>query len=233
MRTEHPAKVLIVEDEEALADSIRYNLEREGYVVTVASDGRRALHLARLDPPDLVLLDLMLPGLPGLDVCRAIRAESEVPIIILSAKDAESDRVVGLELGADDYVAKPFSMRELLARVGANLRRVAMYSEAGADEILEGAGVRLDVSRHEASVDGVGVEFRPKEFELLATFLKRPGRLLTRDFLLDEVWGPGFFGDSKTLDVHIRRIRKKIESDPHRPARLVTVRGLGYKYVDG
>lgn len=229
------ARILIVEDESSLADSIRYNLEREGYAVFVASDGRRALHLATTEAPDLVLLDLMLPEMSGLDVCRAIRSTSTVPIIILTAKDAEVDRVAGLELGADDYVTKPFSMRELLARVGANLRRAAM-SVAPDDlevEILEGGPVKLDVSRHEAKVRGEKVEFRPKEFQLLTAFLRRPGRLLTRDFLIDEVWGPGYFGDTKTLDVHIRRIRSKIEEDPHRPEFLVTVRGLGYKYVDG
>jgi two-component system response regulator RegX3 len=227
-------RILIVEDETGLADSIRYNLEREGYAVDVAHTGREALRRARSEPPDLILLDLMLPEMPGLDVCRTIRAESSVPIIIVTAKDAEADRVAGLEVGADDYVTKPFSMRELIARVSANLRRIAMSEvEPPSDEILEVGRVRVDVSRHEAHVGGRLVDFRPKEFDLLVAFLRRPGRLLTRDFLVEEVWGPGYYGDMKTLDVHIGRIRTKVEEDPHRPVVLVTVRGLGYKLVDG
>ena len=234
MTIDRARRILIVEDEASLADSIRYNLEREGYEVDVVLDGRDALRLARRNPPDLVLLDLMLPEMPGLDVCRALRAESNVPIIIVTAKDAEADRVVGLEVGADDYVTKPFSMRELIARVSANLRRAAMSvaTDDATKDVLAGGPLRLDIARHEATVRGTAVEFRPKEFELLSTFLRRMGRLLTREFLIEEVWGPGYYGDMKTLDVHIRRIRKKIEEDPHRPAHLVTVRGLGYKFVD-
>ena len=234
MATDRAHRVLIVEDEVSLADSIRYNLEREGYAVGIAHDGREALQQARREPPDLVLLDLMLPETTGLDVCRALRAESNVPIIIVTAKDAEVDKVAGLEVGADDYVTKPFSMRELIARVSANLRRAAM-SASGPDfeeGILEAGPVRLDLERHEATVRGRAVDFRPKEFDLLTMFVDRTGRLLTRDFLIEEVWGPGYFGDTKTLDVHIRRIRNKIEEDPHRPVHLVTVRGLGYKYID-
>jgi two-component system response regulator RegX3 len=234
MTTDLGRRILIVEDEAGLADSIRYNLEREGYEVDVVLDGRDALRQARQSPPDLVLLDLMLPEIAGLDVCRTLRAESSVPIIIVTAKDAEADKVAGLEVGADDYVTKPFSMRELIARVSANLRRVAMTvptSDLGED-ILEGGPVRLDITRHEATVRGRPVDFRPKEFDLVSTFLRRMGRLLTREFLIEEVWGPGYYGDMKTLDVHIRRIRNKIEEDPHRPVHLVTVRGLGYKYVD-
>ncbi len=234
--TDRTHRVLIVEDEASLADSIRYNLEREGYEVVVAHDGREAMRLVRKESPDLVLLDLMLPMMSGLDVCRSLRAESSVPIIIVTAKDGEADKVAGLELGADDYVTKPFAMRELMARVGANLRRVTMGEPVFSpeqDEILEGGPVRLNISRHEASVRGKQVEFRPKEFELISTFLSRMGRLLSRDFLIDEVWGPGHYGEMKTLDVHIRRIRKKIEEDPHKPVHLVTVRGLGYKYLDG
>ena len=234
MTTDRARRVLIVEDETSLADSIRYNLEREGYAVDVAYDGRDALRHARLEPPDLVLLDLMLPEMAGLDVCRALRAESNVPIIMVTAKDAEADKVAGLELGADDYLTKPFSMRELVARVSANLRRVAMAvpAQEQPEDILEGGPVRLDVFRHEATVRGQPVDFRPKEFELVSTFLRRMGRLLSREFLIEEVWGPGYYGDMKTLDVHIRRIRTKIEEDPHRPVHLVTVRGLGYKYKD-
>jgi two-component system response regulator RegX3 len=225
-------RILIVEDEQSLADSVRYNLEREGYAVSVAGDGRRALERFRAESPALVILDLMLPELSGLDVCKAIRAESDVPIIIVTAKDAEADKVTGLELGADDYVTKPFSVRELISRVRANLRRSRMRAEAVTDDILEGAGVEMDVVRHEVLVRGEAVAFPPKEFELLEAFLRRKGRLLTRDFLIEEVWGHDYFGDTKTLDVHVKRVRRKIESEPHRPTHLLTVRGLGYKFVD-
>jgi two-component system, OmpR family, response regulator RegX3 len=226
------ARVLIVEDEEALADSVRYNLEREGYEVVLAADGRRALERFREQPPALVILDLMLPELSGLDVCRAIRAESDVPIIIVTAKDAEADKVTGLELGADDYVTKPFSIRELVSRVRANLRRSSMRPEASTDDRLEGGDVDMDVVRHEVRVGGDLVAFPPKEFELLEAFLRRKGRLLTRGFLIEEVWGHDYFGDTKTLDVHVKRIRRKIERDAHEPEHLLTVRGLGYKFVD-
>lgn len=226
-------RILIVEDEESLADSIRYNLEQEGFAVDIAGDGRRALERFRDRPASLVILDLMLPEVSGLDVCRTIRAESSVPIIMVTAKDAEADRVTGLELGADDYVTKPFSMRELVSRVRANLRRMRMAEPATSDEeVLRGGPVELDVGRHEARVRGETVAFPPKEFELLETFLRRSGRLLTRDLLIDEVWGSDYFGDTKTLDVHVKRIRQKIEEDPHNPVHLVTVRGLGYKFVD-
>jgi len=227
-----PARILVVEDEEALADTLRYNLEREGYTVSVAPDGRRALERFRADAPTLVILDLMLPEMSGLDVCRAIRAESDVPIIMVTAKDSEADKVAGLELGADDYVTKPFSVRELISRVRANLRRVRAPAAVGrGEEILEGGSVRMDVARHEVMVGGEAVAFPPKEFELLETLLRRKGRLLTRDFLIAEVWGPDYFGDTKTLDVHVKRLRRKIEADPHHPVHLVTVRGLGYKFV--
>jgi two-component system response regulator RegX3 len=226
-------RVLLVEDEEALVDTIRYNLEREGYVVTDVADGRTALERLRAEPPSIVILDLMLPEMSGLDVCRAIRAESDVPIIMVTAKDSEADKVTGLELGADDYVTKPFSMRELVSRVRANLRRVRTpLPEAVADEILAAGPVRMDVERHEVTVAGEAVAFPPKEFELLETFLRRKGRLLTRDFLIETVWGPDYFGDTKTLDVHVKRLRRKFEDDPHRPSHLLTVRGLGYKFVD-
>ncbi len=228
------ARILIVEDAEALADTVRYNLEREGYSVTIAPDGRRALERFRSDTPALVILDLMLPELSGLDVCRAIRAESDVPIIMVTAKDAEADKVAGLELGADDYVTKPFSVRELISRVRANLRRVRRQATPvlTEEEVLAGGPVRMDVSRHEVSVRGEPAALPPKEFELLEAFLRRKGRLLTRDFLIEEVWGPSYFGDTKTLDVHVKRLRRKIEENPHRPVNLVTVRGLGYKFVD-
>jgi two-component system response regulator RegX3 len=222
-----------VEDEASLADSIRYNLEREGFAVDVAADGRRALERFRNHQPDLVILDLMLPEVTGLDVCRAIRAESTVPVVMVTAKDSEADKVAGLELGADDYVTKPFSMRELVSRVRANLRRARMAEPLGdGEEVLLGGPVELNVARHEATVRGEPVTLPPKEFELLETFLRRKGRLLTRDLLIDTVWGSDYFGDTKTLDVHVKRIRRKIEEDPHHPAHLVTVRGLGYKFVE-
>jgi two-component system, OmpR family, response regulator RegX3 len=227
------ARILVVEDEESLADSVRYNLEREGYAVSVATDGRRALERFRTDPPALVILDLMLPEVSGLDVCRTIRTESDVPIIMVTAKDSEADKVAGLELGADDYVTKPFSMRELVSRVRANLRRTRpQVATAPADEVLVGGPVRMDVARHEVAVREDAVSLPPKEFELLEAFLRRKGRLLTRDFLIEEVWGPDYFGDTRTLDVHVKRLRRKLEDDPHQPEYLLTVRGLGYKFVD-
>ncbi len=227
------ARILVVEDEEALADSVRYNLEREGYAVSVATDGRRALERFRAEPPTLVILDLMLPELSGLDVCRMLRSESDVPIIMVTAKDSEADKVTGLELGADDYVTKPFSMRELVSRVRANLRRTLAQAPAvQVEDVLAGGPVRMDVARHEVSVREESVALPPKEFELLETFLRRKGRLLTRDFLIEEVWGTDYFGDTRTLDVHVKRLRRKLEGDPHRPVHLLTVRGLGYKFVD-
>ena len=230
---EPAAYILIVEDEESLADSVRYNLEREGFRVAVASDGRRALDRFRAEQPSLVILDLMLPEISGLDVCRTIRAESDVPIIMVTAKDSEADKVAGLELGADDYVTKPFSVRELVSRVRAHLRRASMRGElAPAEDVLRGGPVEMDVSRHEVRVRGEGVGFPPKEFELLEAFLRRKDRLLTRLFLIEEVWGADYVGDTKTLDVHVKRLRQKIESDPHDPAHLVTIRGLGYKFLD-
>ena len=225
-------RILIVEDEESLADSVRYNLEREGYVVVVARDGRAAIERFRDADVSLVILDLMLPEMSGLDVCRAIRAESDVPIIMVTAKDSEADKVTGLELGADDYVTKPFSVRELVSRVRANLRRSAMRQAVNLEDVVNGGAVQMDVARHEVRVQGESVAFPPKEFELLETFLRRKGRLLTRDFLIEEVWGADYFGDTKTLDVHVKRLRRKIERDPHRPEHLLTVRGLGYKFVD-
>jgi two-component system response regulator RegX3 len=227
------ARILVVEDEESLADSVRYNLEREGYGVAVVGDGRRALERFRADSPALVILDLMLPEMSGLDLCRMIRAESDVPIIMVTAKDSEADKVTGLELGADDYVTKPFSMRELVSRVRANLRRTRPQGlPEPVEEVLSGGPVRMDVARHEVSVRGTSVALPPKEFELLETFLRRRGRLLTREFLIDEVWGPDYFGDTRTLDVHVKRLRRKVEEDPHHPRHLLTVRGLGYKFVD-
>ena len=227
------ARILVVEDERSLADSIRYNLEREGYEVVTAEDGRSGLERFYAHAPDLVILDLMLPELSGLDVCRAIRARSTVPIVIVTAKDAEADKVTGLELGADDYVTKPFSVRELVSRVRAHLRRASMSPAAETNTgILRGGPLELDVERHEVTLRGDPVRLPPKEFELLETLLRRKGRLLTRMFLIEEVWGGDYVGDTKTLDVHVKRLRQKLEDDPHEPAHLLTVRGLGYKFVD-
>jgi two-component system response regulator RegX3 len=226
------SKVLLVEDESALSESISYNLLREGFSVVTAADGERAMDRFRAERPAIVILDLMLPKMSGLDVCRAIRLESQVPILILTAKDAESDKVAGLELGADDYVTKPFSMRELVSRVRAHLRRAELALVAGTEGRLVGGSVEVDPERHEAFVRGDAVSLTPKEFELLETLIARKGRLLTRQFLIAEIWGPDYFGDTKTLDVHIKRLRQKIEEDPHRPRHIATVRGLGYKFLD-
>ena len=222
-------RILLVEDEIALSDPLSYLLGREGYEVEVASDGLAAIAAFDRSGADLVLLDLMLPGLPGTEVCREIRTRSTVPIIMLTAKDSEIDIVVGLELGADDYITKPYSTRELLARIRAVLRRrieVEDFDEA----ILEGGRVRMDVDRHTVEVDGSPVPMPLKEFELLELLMRNPGRVLTRGQLIDRVWGSDYFGDTKTLDVHIKRIRSKIEVHPSEPVQLVTVRGLGYRF---
>ena len=222
-------RILLVEDEIALSDPLSYLLGREGYEVEVAADGPAAIAAFDRAGADLVLLDLMLPGLPGTEVCREIRTRSTVPIIMLTAKDSEIDIVVGLELGADDYITKPYSTRELLARIRAVLRRrieVEDFDEA----ILEGGRVRMDVDRHTVEVDGSSVPMPLKEFELLELLMRNPGRVLTRGQLIDRVWGSDYFGDTKTLDVHIKRIRSKIEVQPSEPVQLVTVRGLGYRF---
>ena len=225
-------RILIVEDEPALAESVQYSLSREGFDVEVASDGEKALERFRTSSPDLVVLDLMLPRLSGLDVCRIVRGESSVPIVIVTAKDGEADKVAGLELGADDYVTKPFSMRELISRVRALLRRAGMAAQPEPVEVLRGGSVELDVGKHEAQVGGEPMSLPPKEFELLEAFLRRKGRLLTREFLIEEVWGSDYYGDTRTLDVHVKRLRQKVEAHPHDPAHLLTVRGLGYRFVD-
>jgi len=222
-------RILLVEDEIALSDPLSFLLEREGYEVEVAADGPSAVEAFDRAGADLVLLDLMLPGLPGTEVCREIRSRSTVPIIMLTAKDSEIDIVVGLELGADDYVTKPYSTRELLARIRAVLRRrieIEDFDEA----VIEGGRVRMDVDRHTVEVDGEPVPMPLKEFELLELLMRNPGRVLTRGQLIDRVWGSDYFGDTKTLDVHIKRIRSKIEDSPSEPTRLVTVRGLGYRF---
>ncbi len=224
-------RVLIVEDEPALADSIRYGLEREGYECTVLSDGIRAVDFVRSWRPDLVLLDLMLPGMPGTDVCREIRRIGNVPIVMVTAKDTEADKVLGLELGADDYITKPFSMRELIARVRAVLRRAGVAAEtAGRRDGLGGRARPIDTERHEVRVNGDVVDMPPKEFALLEVLLRRAGKLVTRDAIIAQVWGEDYYGDTRTLDVHVKRIRAKIEEDPRSPRHVRTVRGLGYRF---
>lgn len=222
-------RILIVEDEPSLSDPLSFLLRREGYDTEIAADGRDALAAFDRDGADLVLLDLMLPGLSGTEVCRELRTRSSVPIIMLTAKDSEVDIVVGLELGADDYMTKPYSTRELLARIRAVLRRRVEVDDID-DAVLEVGPVRMDVDRHAVSVSGGEVAMPLKEFELLELLLRNAGRVLTRGQLIDRVWGADYFGDTKTLDVHIKRIRSKIEIDPSQPTLLVTVRGLGYRF---
>ena len=235
--------ILIVEDEESLADPLAFLLQKEGFEPIVANDGPTALEEFDQRDIDIVLLDLMLPGMSGTDVCKQLRATSNVPVIMVTARDSEIDKVVGLELGADDYVTKPYSSRELIARIRAVLRRGAdaasssnaapaepAVEELVPDQILEGGRVRMDVERHTVAVDGEPVSMPLKEFDLLEYLLRNAGRVLTRGQLIDRIWGANYVGDTKTLDVHVKRLRSKIELQPSRPKHLVTVRGLGYKF---
>jgi two-component system response regulator RegX3 len=221
-------RILLVEDEIALSEPLSFLLSKEGYNVTVADTGTRAVEAFAAGEFDLILLDLMLPGIPGTEVCRQIRTMSQVPIIMLTAKDSEVDIVVGLELGADDYVTKPYSTRELLARIRAVLRR--RIDEPESDAVLSSGHIALDVDRHTLHVNGTLTAMPLKEFELLEFLMRNEGRVLTRGQLIDRVWGSDYFGDTKTLDVHIKRIRSRIEADPKEPELLVTVRGLGYRF---
>ena len=221
-------RVLVVEDEESYREALTYMLRKEGFDVVEAADGTAGLAEYDRSGADIVLLDLMMPGLPGTEVCRQLRLRGPVPVIMLTARDSEIDKVVGLELGADDYVTKPFSHRELVARIRAVLRR-------GTDvelvpDVVESAGVRMDVERHEVSVNGDRVKLALKEFELLEMLLRNAGRVMTRGQLIDRIWGADYVGDTKTLDVHVKRLRSKLEADPANPRYLVTVRGLGYKF---
>ncbi|GAA1390405.1 response regulator transcription factor [Luteococcus peritonei] len=221
-------RVLIIEDEDSYREATAFMLRKEGFEVSEAPDGARGIGEFERTGADLVLLDLMLPGMPGTEVCRQLRSRSNVPIIMVTARDSEIDKVVGLELGADDYVTKPFSHRELVARIRAVLRR-------GQDtdllpELIEAGGVRMDVERHEVTVDGEPIRLALKEFELLELLLRNSGRVMTRGQLIDRIWGADYVGDTKTLDVHVKRLRAKIERDPSNPVLLVTVRGLGYKF---
>lgn len=222
-------RILIVEDEPSLAEPLAFLLEREGYEPTICADGLTAVAEFDRSGTDLVLLDLMLPGLSGTEVCREIRSRSSVPIIMLTAKDSEIDIVVGLELGADDYVTKPYSSRELLARIRAILRR-RVEDEIDSESVLESGTVRMDTERHTVSVSGKETKMPLKEFELLEVLLRNAGRVLTRGQLIDRVWGADYYGDTKTLDVHIKRIRSRIEANPSEPTMLLTVRGLGYRF---
>ena len=224
-------RILVIEDEASYRDPLAYLLRKEGYEVSVAETGPDGLAEYDRGGADLVLLDLMLPGLAGTDVCRELRRRGDVAVIMLTAKDDEIDKIVGLELGADDYVTKPYSGRELLARIKAVLRRRAT-SEPADGEVLTAAGVRLDPDRHTVEVDGAEVAFPLKEFDLLELLARNVGRVLTRGQIIDRVWGSDYVGDTKTLDVHVKRIRAKIEPDPAAPVRLLTVRGLGYKLAD-
>lgn len=228
------SKVLLVEDDRNLQEAIRYNLVAEGYEVLVAGDGEKALSLARSNRPDLLVLDLMLPGLGGIEVCRTLRREgSTAAVIMLTARDSEVDRVAGLETGADDYVVKPFSMRELLARVSAQLRRTDMLSSASGvveTDIVETGDMHIDRAARRVTLAGQEIELRPREFDLLAFLAARPGRVYSRDQLLQEVWGFDYAGDTRTVDVHVRWLRLKIEKDPSAPVRLQTVRGVGYRF---
>jgi two-component system response regulator RegX3 len=244
-------KVLLAEDDESFIDALVIGLTREGFDVTVARDGNEALRLFAADEPDLVLLDLMLPRLSGIDVCRSIRARSTVPIIMVTAKGTEIDTVVGLEVGADDYVAKPYRLRELVARMRAVLRRTPSLDEVhagapagagaalnhtnshdgpGASAVLEAGGIQIDPDRHLVFVRGSDVHLRRKEFELLSLLMENAGRLLTRDVLIDRIWGSDYFGDTKTLDVHIKRLRSHVEEDPSSPKLITTIRGVGYRF---
>jgi DNA-binding response OmpR family regulator len=222
-------KILVVEDEPTLCATLKYNLERDGYTVWIASDGEAGLASARKNRPGLIVLDIMLPGLDGLEVCRILRRETTVPIILLTAKSEEIDKVVGLEIGADDYITKPFSTRELLARVRALLRRAESQPESQ-KETLNAGPIMVDQQRRQAFRDGEALTLKPKEYDLLSYLMNNRGRAFTRDQLLNNVWGYDFVGDSRTVDVHVRWLREKIEEEPSKPVRLITVRGVGYRF---
>jgi two-component system response regulator RegX3 len=223
-------KILIVEDESSFSEALAFLLGKEGFEVTVAEDGRQALDMYAKNGADLILLDLMIPVISGIEVCRTIRTTSQVPIIMLTAKDSEIDKVVGLELGADDYVTKPYSSRELIARIKAVLRRGIADDSTDADHgIHTVAGIKLDTGKHQVTINGDVVSLPLKEFELLEFLMRNAGRVLTRSQLIDRVWGGDYYGDTKTLDVHIKRLRAKIEADPANPVLIQTIRGLGYK----
>ena len=229
-------KILVVEDDQTLKETLAYNLNRQGYVVETATDGKIAVEIAGKLEPDLVILDIMLPIIDGYEVCRILRKNSNVPIIMLTARDDEIDRVLGLEIGADDYLTKPFSMRELLARVKAQIRRIrfdredSITKDQSYDDIITYENLKIDLSRREVLIEGQPVSLKPKEYDLLLYLARHQGQVLTRNMLLEEVWGWDYSGGSRTVDVHIRWLREKIEPDPSHPTRLVTVRGAGYRF---
>lgn len=223
--------ILLVEDEAAYRDTLTFKLSRDGYDVVAVGNGQEAVDRFERARPDLVLLDLMLPGLSGTEVCRQIRQKSSVPVIMLTAKDSEIDKVVGLEIGADDYVTKPYSYRELVARIKAVLRRGAAEEEDSRESTLRVGRVAMNTDRHEVAIDGEKAAMPLREFELLELFMRNPDRVLTRTQIIDRIWGPDYIGDTKTLDVHVKRLRSKIEVEPSKPTMLQTVRGLGYKLV--
>lgn len=241
MQSEQKITILVVEDEPTLVDTLEYNLTRQGYAVSTASEGFKALELARSLRPDLIVLDVMLPGLDGFEICRILRQEMSTPILMLTARDDEIDKVVGLEVGADDYLTKPFSMRELVARVKAHLRRVRLIREEMGEETtadsrqqtatgLTFGALRIDPDRREVTNGGEVLHLKPKEFELLHFLARNRGMALSRDLILERVWGWDFAGGSRTVDVHVRWLREKIEADPANPLRIVTVRGVGYRF---
>ncbi|MDO8750041.1 MAG: response regulator transcription factor [Dehalococcoidia bacterium] len=227
-------RILVIEDEENLLEALRYNLQKEGYQVVTAADGEKGLALAREAKPDLLVLDIMLPKLDGLEVCRLLRREADIPILMLTAKAEEVDRVVGLELGADDYLTKPFSMRELLARIRALLRRSRMVSEVApapsTPKVIKAGDIEVNLDSHVATLKGTPLELTPREFDLLVLLMTNKGRAFTRDQVLERLWGHDYIGDSRTVDVHIRWLREKIEADPGSPGRIITIRGVGYRF---
>jgi two-component system response regulator RegX3 len=224
------SKILMIEDEASFSEAITFLLKKEGFEVAVANNGQDGINLFEKNGADLILLDLMLPGLSGTEVCRQIRLKSNVPIIMLTARDTEIDKVVGLELGADDYVTKPYSSRELIARINAVLRRATSVEPESESGLIAIGPIKLDIDRHIMTLDNVPVQLPLKEFELLEFLMRNSGRVLTRSQLIDRVWGSDYFGDTKTLDVHVKRLRAKIEKDPANPTYIQTVRGLGYKF---
>ena len=221
--------ILVADDEPTLVATLKYNLERESYAVITAADGETALEAARASRPDLILLDLMMPGLNGLEVCRIIRREMHIPILILTARGGETDKVAGLEIGADDYVTKPFSMRELVARVRALLRR-SEQAPARDTDVLTAGDLTIDLRKRTVTKNGASLSLKPREFELLSFFARNHGKAFTRDQLLNQIWGYDYAGDTRTVDVHIRWLREKVEDEPERPARLITIRGVGYRF---
>jgi two-component system response regulator RegX3 len=226
-------RILIIEDERPMAEAVRFNLEKEGYEVDIALDGETGWKMFEAGPYDIIILDLMLPGMDGMEICRQVRQEGSTPIIMLTAKDSDVDKILGLEMGADDYMTKPFNMRELLARIKAVLRRAAAEEKRPPRRRMEAGDIVIDEERHEVMVSGEVVEMPLMEYRLLEIFMKNPGKALPREYLISQAWGGDFYGQTKTLDVHIRRLREKVEKDPAAPMHIVTVRGVGYRFESG